>query len=61
MQWRAVGVACFSFVLWIYVNGGGLLGVDDWLHFLREFDGKFGAVAVGLWTFIIPWFYKGET
>jgi len=61
VQKAAVVIAAFSFVLWIYANNGGLLWADHWLKFLRSGEGKYGSIAIALWTFIIPWFYKGGT
>lgn len=52
VQWRAVIVASVSFVLWVYATGGHLV----------ELSLPTGAisVAVGVWTFLVPMFYKGD-
>jgi hypothetical protein len=48
----AVLVSAVSFALWIYATG----------DYLIEFALPAGvvSVAVGVWTFIVPYFYKGD-
>lgn len=53
-QRTAVAVAAVSFVLWVYATGGTIL---DWEP--PDVPGAI-SVAVGLWTFVVPWFYKGD-
>lgn len=62
IQWIAVAVACVSFVLWVYATGGQFF---EWkLPTTPEEAAKNaqGAVsaAIGVWTFVVPFFYKGE-
>lgn len=51
-QLVAIGVSCVSFILWIYAMGG----------YIIEVALPVGAVsvAIGLWTFVVPYFYKGD-
>lgn len=55
VQWVAVLAASVSFILWIYATGGNLLGIA----IPTEMPGVI-SVAVGVWTFLIPYFYKGD-
>ena len=62
IQWIAVVVACVSFVLWTYATGGHL----PWLPLPTDPEKVAKAaqgavsVAIGVWTFVVPYFYKGE-
>ena len=53
-QWKAVAVASVSFVLWIYATDGNFLGLEP-----PPIPGLI-SVSVGVWTFIVPYFYKGD-
>ena len=55
VQAMAVVVACVSFVLWIYATGGQLLGFA-----LPASAPGAVSVAIGVWTFVVPYFYKGD-
>ena len=51
-QWLSVAVSAVSFVLWVYATGG---------HFLTfEVDANLAALAVLVWTTLIPVFWRGE-
>jgi hypothetical protein len=53
-QWAAVAISAVSFVLWIYNLAGGpfqALGLD-----VRGL----GQLAVLVWTYLVPFFYKGD-
>jgi hypothetical protein len=52
VQWLAVIVASVSFALWVYATGGYLIEMDLPTGVI--------SVAVGVWTFIVPIFYKGD-
>lgn len=54
IQFGAVAIASVSFVLWIYATGGTILG----LQLPTTVPGLI-SVSVGVWTFIIPFIYKG--
>jgi hypothetical protein len=55
VQWIAVLVATVSFVLWIYATGGYLpyLPVDPQ-------NAGLVSIAIGVWTFVVPFIYKGS-
>jgi hypothetical protein len=51
-QWVSVAVSAVSFVLWVYATGG---------HFLSfEVDANLAALAVLVWTTLVPVFWRGE-
>jgi hypothetical protein len=51
-QWLSVAVSAVSFVLWVYATGG---------HFLSfEVDANLAALAVLVWTTLVPVFWRGE-
>ena len=53
-QWRSIGIAAVSFVIWIYAIGDSFFGLElpaPW----------YSGFAVGLWTFVVPYFYEGKT
>ena len=52
IQWTGVVVSTVSFIIWVYAMGYTIL--DTPLP-----DERLPAIAVVLWTFVIPWFYKG--
>jgi hypothetical protein len=52
VQWTAVFVASVSFALWIYATGGYLVRVT--------LPAGAISVAIGVWTFVVPMFYKGD-
>jgi len=51
-QVGAVLLAAFSYVLWIYATGGHLVQID--------LPAGAVSVAIGVWTFLVPIFYKGD-
>jgi hypothetical protein len=54
IQWIAVVVAAISYVIWVYATGGYLL---SWR--LPPGSG-IASLAVLLWTFVVPYIYKGD-
>ena len=52
-QMKAVAISSVSFVLWVYAMDG---------YFLVQFAIPVGviSVAVAVWTFVVPYFYKGD-
>lgn len=57
IQWLAVLVAIVSFILWIYGMGQKIVFLDEILFWLSENN---SSVAIGVWTFVVPYFYKGD-
>ncbi len=55
IQFGAVAIACISFVLWVYATGGTILD----LPLPSNVPGLI-SVAVGVWTFVVPYIYKGD-
>jgi hypothetical protein len=58
IQWLAVAVAAISFALWVYATGGYLEGLK-----LPDAPSNAQAglsIAIGVWTFVVPYFYKGD-
>ena len=53
-EWGSVGISAVSFGLWIYSTGGNL----PWLP--APTDAGVIAVAIAVWTFVVPFFYQGE-
>jgi hypothetical protein len=51
-QWAAVGIACISFVIWIFAMPGLLQGFGISPPFV-------GSLAIAVWTFLVPYVYKG--
>jgi len=56
IQVGSVLIAVVSFVLWIYATGGYFF---NW-KLSAEYPGVI-SVAIGVWTFVIPYFYKGDS
>ncbi len=52
-QWVAVAVSAVSFAIWAYTMGGPFVTYHIYV-------GWIGAIAVLLWTFGVPYFYKGS-
>jgi len=54
IQIGAVAISAVSFILWVYAMGGNFLGI--------EFPPVPGVipVSIGVWTFVVPLFYKGD-
>jgi hypothetical protein len=52
-QWIAVAVSSVSFGIWLGATGDPLVS-----HAFS--DGRIWSVLVLVWTFIVPWFYKGD-
>ena len=62
IQWIAVVVSSVSFILWVYATGGHFF---TWKLPASPEDVAKNAqgavsVAIGVWTFVVPYFYKGE-
>ena len=55
VQGGAVVIALVSFVLWVYATGGTFPG----LSLPAGMPGLI-SVAIGVWTFLVPYFYKGD-
>lgn len=53
-EWGSVGISAVSFGLWVYSTGGSLPGLP------APADAGMIAVAIAVWTFVIPFFYQGE-
>lgn len=53
IQWMGVVVSFISFAIWIYAIGA---------HILNSVlpDNSVAYIAVLVWTFVIPYFYKGD-
>lgn len=49
----AVLVAAVSFVIWVYTMGGPFAAYGLQVQYV-------GSLAVLVWTFIVPYFYKGQ-
>jgi hypothetical protein len=56
IQLGSVLIATISFVLWIYATGGYLL---SW-KLPSNYPGVI-SIAIGVWTFVIPYWYKGDS
>lgn len=58
IQWVAVVVSAISFALWVYATGGyfGLHPPKD----LPDTMKAAVSIAIGVWTFIVPYVYKGD-
>jgi energy-coupling factor transporter transmembrane protein EcfT len=54
IQWVAVLVSIISFVIWIYATGG------EFFNLKLPPDKGIASIAVLLWTFLVPYFYKGD-
>lgn len=54
VQIYGVGIACLSFVLWVYATGGSFPNLPP-----PSTKGVV-SVAIGVWTFLIPYLYRGE-
>ena len=52
-QWIAVGVSAISFVIWVYNMPGPFQAYQLFIPFV-------GSLAVLVWTFVVPYFYKGS-
>jgi hypothetical protein len=55
VQVPSVLVASISFMLWVYATGGHILG----LELPKQIPGII-SVSVGVWTFVVPYLYKGD-
>ena len=53
IQWVGVVVSFVSFAIWIYAIGAQLL------NFVLP-DNGIAYIAVLVWTFVVPYFYKGD-
>ncbi len=52
-QWAAVGISSMSFVIWVYNMPGPFQAYNLAIPFV-------GSLAVLVWTFVVPYFYKGS-
>jgi hypothetical protein len=55
IQIAAIAIASVSFVLWLYASGGYLLSAK-----LPANSSGVVSVAIGVWTFLLPYLYKGD-
>ena len=53
IQWIGVAVSFVSFAIWIYAIGAHIL------NFILP-DNGIVYIAILVWTFIVPYFYKGD-
>jgi hypothetical protein len=53
IQWVGVAVSFVSFAIWIYAIGAHIL------NFILP-DAGIAYIAVLIWTFLVPYFYKGD-
>ena len=53
IQWIGVAVSFVSFAIWIYAIGAHIL------NFVLA-DSGIAYIAVLVWTFLVPYFYKGD-
>lgn len=53
VQWKGVVVSLISFAIWIYAIGATIL------NFVLP-DKGIAYIAVLVWTFAVPYFYKGD-
>lgn len=51
-QWSSVFISSISFIIWVYAMGHKLT--------FLPIDGIYIKASVFIWTFIVPYFYKGE-
>lgn len=56
-QWGAVAISTCAFFLWVITMGHYMAVVGDW-PLLK--DTRLSLLATGLFTFLIPYFYKGD-
>ncbi len=52
VQWAAVVIPAISFVIWVYAVGGQFIKFDLPMPVIP--------LAVLVWTFVVPKFYKGD-
>jgi hypothetical protein len=52
-QWIAVAISAISFVIWVYTLGGPFADYGLYQPYI-------GSLAVLVWIFVVPFFYKGE-
>ena len=53
-EWISVLISLVSFGLWVYAVGGQLPLLPD------QFDPNVMAVSIAVWTFAVPYFYRGQ-
>jgi hypothetical protein len=59
-QWVAVAVSTVSFVIWVYTMGGPFVGDGTAAGGPNLWISWVGSLSVLVWTFIVPFFYKGD-
>jgi hypothetical protein len=52
-QWLGTGIAAVAFVLWV-------LGMGHSVLWFAPVDGKITSTLIVLFSFVVPYFYKGE-
>ncbi len=58
-QWVAVLIAFVSFIIWVYTMGGPFIYIGKLIGF-DIYKKNIGSLFVVGWTFIVPYFYKGD-
>ena len=56
IQGLAVLVAAISFILWVSAGGNQIGWGADWFSWLT-----YPEAVVGVWTFLVPYIYKGDS
>lgn len=56
-QWKAVTISTIAFILWVVTMGHymAIIGDFNWLK-----DPRYSAVLAGVFTFVLPYIYKGD-
>ncbi|PBI83239.1 hypothetical protein BSF41_45920 [Flavobacterium sp. ACN2] len=54
VQWASMIIAAVSFIIWVYMFGGK--SITD----LPFYQAYIASLTVLLWTFAVPYFYKGD-
>lgn len=56
IQWLSVVISSISYIIWVYAIGSNILGLELPSNYIQ-----IPSLFVLVWTFIIPYFYKGDT
>ena len=55
VQWPTVIISSISFIIWVYQLGGPFKGFFGLYYYQWA-----GSLAIMLWSFVVPLFYKGD-